>query len=131
MARCGSLTRTSTTGRINIWVAAMMECLSVRRSRFARASCPTMGWLWVAQRTTVRRGCPAGTPSHPVVRASCLAAAILLAGCGGARTSPVEGRVLVDGKPVAGASIQFVPQGKGRDATGETDKDGQFVMSTF
>ena len=37
----------------------------------------------------------------------------------------------MDGKPVAGASIQFVPQSNGRDATGETDKEGQFVMSTF
>lgn len=55
-----------------------------------------------------------------------------LAGCrGGEQTSPVEGDVSLDGKPVAGAAIQFVPQGKGRDATGETDKDGHFVMSTF
>jgi len=56
---------------------------------------------------------------------------LMLAGCGGSRTSPVSGIVLLDGKPLAGASIQFVPQGKGRDATGETDKDGQFAMSTF
>ena len=55
-----------------------------------------------------------------------------LVGCGGGeRTSPVEGDVSLDGKPLAGAAIQFVPQGKGRDATGETDKDGHFVMSTF
>jgi hypothetical protein len=39
--------------------------------------------------------------------------------------------VLLDGKPLAGATVQFVPQGKGRDATGETDKSGQFVMSTL
>jgi len=39
--------------------------------------------------------------------------------------------VLLDGKPLAGATVQFVPQEKGRDATGETDKSGQFVMSTF
>lgn len=62
-------------------------------------------------------------------------AAVLLAmgfsGCGGSRTSPVEGVVLLDGKPVAGASVQFVPQGAGRDATAETDQNGQFVLSTF
>jgi len=57
--------------------------------------------------------------------------ALSLIGCGRQKTSPVEGVVLLDGKPVAGASIQFVPQGAGRDATGETDKSGQFVMSTF
>jgi hypothetical protein len=43
----------------------------------------------------------------------------------------VEGQVLLDGKPLAGASIQFVAQGKGRDATSETDKNGHFVMATF
>jgi len=56
---------------------------------------------------------------------------LTLVGCGQSRTSPVEGVVLLDGKPVAGATIQFVPQGKGHDATAETDKDGQFTMSTF
>src|SRR3954453_9535562 len=60
-----------------------------------------------------------------------LLVAIALAGCGRSRTSPVEGSVLMDGKPVAGASIQFVAQGKGRDATGQTDKNGQFIMSTY
>jgi hypothetical protein len=63
---------------------------------------------------------------------SCLLWAVALAGCGGGgATSPVTGVVTLDGKPLAGASIQFVPQGSGRDATGETDKDGAFVMSTF
>src|SRR6058998_1459611 len=56
---------------------------------------------------------------------------LLWVGCAGQKTMPVEGVVLLDGKPLAGASIQFVPQGKGRDATGETDKNGQFAMSTF
>jgi len=54
-----------------------------------------------------------------------------LAGCGGSRTSPVEGIVLLDGKPLVGASVQFVPQGTGRDATGQTDASGEFSMSTF
>jgi hypothetical protein len=54
-----------------------------------------------------------------------------IAGCGGARTTPVEGVVLLDGKPLAGASIQFVPQEKGRQATAETDASGQFAMSTL
>ena len=33
--------------------------------------------------------------------------------------------------PCLVAVIQFVPQGTGRDATGETDKNGNFAMSTF
>src|SRR5437016_11335642 len=56
---------------------------------------------------------------------------LLCAGCAGQTTTPVEGVVLLDGKPLVGATVQFVPQEKGRDATGETDKSGQFVMSTF
>jgi hypothetical protein len=55
--------------------------------------------------------------------------AAALAGCGTA-TSPVEGTVLLDGQPLVGASIQFVPQGAGKQATGETDKNGAFTMST-
>jgi hypothetical protein len=56
---------------------------------------------------------------------------LIVAGCSGQSTTPVEGVVLLDGKPVVGAMVQFVPQEKGKDATGETDKSGQFVMSTF
>jgi hypothetical protein len=38
--------------------------------------------------------------------------------------------VLLDGAPLPNASIQFVPQGTGRDATGATDAEGNFAMST-
>jgi hypothetical protein len=55
----------------------------------------------------------------------------LLCGCGGSRTSPVKGVVLLDGRPLANASVQFVPDGSGRDATGATNNQGEFVMSTF
>jgi len=60
-----------------------------------------------------------------------LVALTVLSGCSRSGTTAVEGQVLFDGKPLAGASIQFVAQGKGHDATAETDKDGHFVMSTF
>jgi hypothetical protein len=63
---------------------------------------------------------------------SCLIWTVAFVGCGGsAKTTPVAGVVLLDGKPIAGASIQFVAQGKGRDATAETDNNGEFAMSTF
>jgi hypothetical protein len=65
-----------------------------------------------------------------MTRATYLLLALFLAGCGGARLSPVEGVVTLDGKPLADASIQFVPQGQGRDATAGTDKNGNFAMST-
>jgi hypothetical protein len=63
-------------------------------------------------------------------RAVSLVLVAALAGCGGSRTTPVEGVVLLDGKPLPNASVQFVPQGAGRDATGQTDASGAFSMST-
>ncbi len=47
-------------------------------------------------------------------------------------TVPVEG-VLTweDGKPISGASIRFVPNSGGREATGYTGKDGEFTLNTF
>ena len=64
------------------------------------------------------------------VRAALLIAAAALVGCG-ARTSAVQGVVLLDGKPLPNASVRFVPQGAGRDATGHTDASGAFSMSTL
>jgi len=65
-----------------------------------------------------------------MTRIHCLLFAFVLAGCGGPRLSPVEGVVLLDGKPLADAAVQFIPQSTGRDATGQTDAAGKFVMST-
>jgi hypothetical protein len=131
-----------------------MEWVSVRRRL-------RLGQYWVAvgRAADPPRGCPDGEPRLPLGEKKgsgvfggmgqtmmenvlppktpdalawlWLVAAMQLAGCGGSRTSPVEGTVLLDGKPVAGASIQFIAQGKGRDATGETDASGQFTMSTY
>jgi hypothetical protein len=64
-------------------------------------------------------------------RKACLFLVVLISGCTKTRTSPVVGDIRLDGKPLAGAAIQFVAQGKGHDATAETDKNGHFVMSTF
>jgi hypothetical protein len=60
-----------------------------------------------------------------------MAVCLLLAGCGGAGLHKVEGVVLLDGQPLPNASLQFVPQGSGQDATGATDAQGNFVMSTI
>lgn len=60
-----------------------------------------------------------------------LCLALLAAGCG--RTSAVKGRVLLDGRPVAGASVLFMPdaEGQGRPASGVTDDDGYFRLTTY
>lgn len=65
-------------------------------------------------------------------------AALLLPGCGGPKMAPVEGRVMWKGKPIKEASVTFNPVPKddkdrepGKPATGFTDEDGRFVLSTY
>ena len=45
-------------------------------------------------------------------------------------TAPVSGTVTLDGKPLEGVSIAFVPT-SGRPASGITNATGQFTLSTF
>jgi len=52
-------------------------------------------------------------------------------GCRPVGPSPVAGVVTLDGKPLANASVQFLPVGAGRDATATTNAAGEFVMSTI
>jgi hypothetical protein len=54
------------------------------------------------------------------------------AGCGKS-TSPVSGRITVDGKPVATAMVYFIPENDSapRHAFGMTDADGKFAMNSF
>lgn len=54
------------------------------------------------------------------------------AGCGSsAGLIPVSGVVTLDGAPLKNASISFVPEGVGKQATGTTDDSGKFVLSTI
>lgn len=55
------------------------------------------------------------------------------AGCGSGNPStvPVKGTVTLNGNPVDGASVTFVPEAGGRPATGTTDASGQFTLTTF
>jgi hypothetical protein len=59
--------------------------------------------------------------------------ALAAAGCGKAKpaTAPVTGRVLLDGKPLAGAAIMLEPVSGGVPARGSTGGDGSFTLSTF
>lgn len=56
----------------------------------------------------------------------------LVAGCGGGATGPqlgrVEGRVQIDGAPVANLQVYFEPA-DGPTAVGTTDKDGRYRLS--
>lgn len=62
-----------------------------------------------------------------------------LVGCGGANDGfayqPVSGVITVDGKPVAGLTISFAPQGasleSGRPSVATTDEEGRYVAKTL
>jgi hypothetical protein len=63
---------------------------------------------------------------------SSLLLCVIGAGCGGGELVPVQGTVKLDGKPLAGVSVLFLAQGAdGRNATGFTDTDGVFRLSTL
>lgn len=52
-------------------------------------------------------------------------------GCGGGELVPVKGVVTVDGKPLAGATVQLIPDSPaGKQALGTTDAQGRFQLST-
>ncbi|MBT5018400.1 MAG: hypothetical protein HON04_06600 [Planctomicrobium sp.] len=62
-----------------------------------------------------------------------------LVGCGGGPSdaptlAPASGKVLIDGKPVAGLSVAFYPDGskgtKGPMSVAETSEDGSFRLTT-
>lgn len=59
---------------------------------------------------------------------------VLLIGCGGspgtAPTVPARGILLHKGEPARDARVIFTPK-TGRPATGNTDDQGRFVLSTF
>jgi hypothetical protein len=63
-----------------------------------------------------------------------MTAALLLAGvgCGGNRPVPVRGSVTLDGRPVEGAMVLFLPESEkaGRQASGLTGADGSFSLTT-
>ncbi len=69
----------------------------------------------------------------------CLAVAavgILLSGCGGSGgsnldTVGVSGTVTLDGGPVDGATVTFVPQAGGTAATGQTDASGRYTLTSL
>ena len=65
-----------------------------------------------------------------VCSAGALLATAALAGCGdGPKMAAVSGTVLVNGQPVEGAQVLFMPDGE--RAAGSTDTNGRFQLSTY
>ena len=62
----------------------------------------------------------------------CLLAATMI-GCGDGRpaTTPVSGVVTFEGQPVRDATVVMMTVAGGRPATGVTDEEGRFVLTTF
>ena len=59
-------------------------------------------------------------------------ALLFSAGCGGDSPVSVHGTVTLNGTPVEGATVLFLPEGgTGRQATGLTGADGSFELTTF
>ena len=64
--------------------------------------------------------------------------AVLSIGCGDSRFkyAPVSGQVLLDGKPVSGARVVFMPRATGESheagpySNGETDDEGRFQLES-
>jgi hypothetical protein len=57
-------------------------------------------------------------------------AAIMATGCGQSPTVKVTGAVSVKGQPAEGVQVTFLPA-NGRPASGVTDSQGKFELSTF
>ena len=58
-----------------------------------------------------------------------IAVAVCSTGCGPRVVRhPVAGVVTLDGRPIKGASLTFMPRAKGRPGIGETGPDGRFRM---
>ena len=78
----------------------------------------------------MRRGTGGGSGA---ARWSAAVAALVVAGCGGMDGRvPVTGRVTVDGQPVEGLRLEFVPSpdGKGNGGFAVSQSDGAFAATT-
>jgi hypothetical protein len=53
---------------------------------------------------------------------------LALVGCA-AGPVPVEGKVTMNGKPLAGCTVVFIPEGGGPEAGSQTDEEGNFRLT--
>lgn len=60
-----------------------------------------------------------------------MAACLLAAGCSGNKPNPVEGKIYLEGQPLAGATIMFHPEKGGAPASGLSGDGGVFTLTTL
>ena len=67
---------------------------------------------------------------YAALRSSWTLLLLLSAGCGpsGPEIASVSGRITMDGKPLANATVVFIPE-NGRPAGASTDADGNYVLN--
>jgi hypothetical protein len=71
---------------------------------------------------------------HTAAAALLFCGALTLCGCSRTNlfpTAPVRGQVTYQGRPVAGATVEFLCPGAPRRATGTTDEAGNYQLTTF
>jgi hypothetical protein len=59
---------------------------------------------------------------------------VLAAGCGGSKLPPtarVSGKITLSSQPVKGAIVSFMAEGAARAASGVTDGEGRYQLTTF
>jgi len=70
----------------------------------------------------------------PVLRRLWVVGCLLGLGCTGPAVIPGEGSITLDGKPLEGVEVQFVPEPKpgatGETATGQSDGQGKFTLKS-
>jgi hypothetical protein len=67
-----------------------------------------------------------------ILRTSCIILLLAAVGCSRTGVVPVEGVVKLDGKALPEATVQFLSQESGgRDATGFTNPEGKFRLTTY
>lgn len=71
-----------------------------------------IAYAGLAALTAAAIGCQSGTAENP-------------------RTYPTTGTVTLNGEPVEGATVSYVPQGEGQTAVGVTNAAGKYELTTF
>lgn len=66
---------------------------------------------------------------RPISILCCSLVTMTVLGCGGIKYVPVSGQVKLDGKPVSGCAVLFVPTAGGPAASATTDADGRFQLA--
>lgn len=76
------------------------------------------------------RSVVAWSPDHATLTLTALILVFASAGCGssGPEIAYVTGRVTMDGRPLANATVVFIPE-NGRPAGASTDSDGNYVLN--